>query len=170
MKLLTPLIIVLGLLAYFFRNKLKSVINKGEVHRFLKGHSLRDCDAFGCGSFHASRTGNRLHKGLDLKLNFGEPVKAPFDCYINRLGKPYANDNRYDLIEVIGVNKFKSYKAKLMYVSTHLSPNINKVYKQGEVIGYAQDISSKYGNGMVNHIHFELYNDKGTLTNPENYV
>lgn len=161
------ILLSLLILIYVFRSKIRAFLgSKEELQQFLHGHPLRGCDPFGCGHYGAPR-GHRTHKGLDIVKQPHEKVVAPFDCIINRIGKPYADDDRYFLVEVIGINKFKGYKAKLMYVTTPYSPSPTKIYRQNDFIGYAQNISAKYGLTMTNHIHFELYDHENTNINPQ---
>lgn len=171
--------LILGLLFVYlllrFLRKRFAVLRTilGETSNFIKLYKLRGADDYGSGAFGAPRSNHRTHNGLDLYMQSGDPVKAPFDCRIVRQGLAYAGNNEYRLIEVEGVNKFKGYKAKLMYVQTiQLVLDSRQIFKQGSTVGWAQDISKKYqrnGKVMRNHIHFELRKD-GNLINPEKYA
>lgn len=141
--------------------------NNSEKTNFLKGLKIRECDPRGCGHFHAPR-GNRLHNGIDVALKFGDPVYAPFNGYIKRDGVPYSSNNMgYKLIEFIGTHKFKDYSALIMYIDR--SAPLNKELKQGDLIGHAQDISTKY-EGITIHYHIEIRDPQGILINPEIYI
>lgn len=128
-----------------------------------KDNTLRNCDAYGCGHFGASR-GTRKHNGIDFKVHENEAIKAPFDCTILRYGYPYANDVTQQLIEIKGLGIYSEYTAKIMYIKpVHpFGTNIPK----GDTLCTAGNIASKHGNAMTNHVHFELYKN-GVLINPE---
>ncbi len=125
--------------------------------------AFRECDAWGCGHFGASR-GTHTHRGLDFAVEPNENIYAPFPCKVIRHGYPYANDLEYRLIEIQGTGAYKDYKAKLMYVKD--LPEVGSLFNEKDVICKADNISKKYSSSMVNHVHFELY-AKGSLINPE---
>ncbi len=124
---------------------------------------LRGCDAWGCGSFGSSR-GSLSHRGLDFDIPHGGDVFAPFPCKVVRHGYPYSDDLSFRLIEVVGIGAYKEYRAKLMYV-TELPP-VGSVFHEKQKMCVADNITRRYDDRMVNHVHFELYaNDE--LVNPE---
>ena len=128
-------------------------------------NQLRGCDAFGCGHFGAPR-GARSHKGVDFKVKENDSIKAPFDCKIIRYGFAYSGDQDQQLVEIEGLNQFTGYKAKIMYIKpTH---PVGTIIQNGTTICKAGNISNKYGSSMINHVHFELY-ENGLLINPEPY-
>lgn len=145
----------------------KSVIPAGETQNFLNGLPLRN-DNGGLGHYGAPRSGGRVHNGFDISVKPQEEVKAPFNCILSRVGYVYSSDLRWRLLECIGTDKFKGWKVKIMYADT-LSHNINKAFKQGEKIGFAQDISKKYAS-VTPHLHYEVFNPQGERINPANYV
>lgn len=138
------------------------------LSRFMKfsmlnfGSSLRGCDAWGCGSFGASRGGHK-HRGLDFKVEPDENIHAPFPCEVIRHGYPYP-DKSYRLIEIRGLDGYRDYTAKIMYVKD--LPAVGSTFLDKQVICKADHISKRYDSQMVNHVHFELY-AKGKLINPE---
>lgn len=133
----------------------------------LNGNSgIRKCDAFGCGHFGASR-GSRKHNGVDILTAENQEIKAPFDCKITRYGYPYANDLSYQLVEIQGLNAMSHFKAKLMYIKT-LHP-VGTALNKGDLLCAADNIAKKYGPGMGNHVHFELYQN-GKLIDPTPYL
>lgn len=168
-------LVIIGALILSFKDRIKALIplikedstKDLEETNFLKNVELRGIDGGGNGSFGASR-GTRTHKGLDVLAKKGDIVKAPFDCVINRLGFVYSGDYNYKLIEVTGTNVYKDYKCKIMYSVTNFSPS-KKEFKQGEKIGVAQDIAKKY-TSVKNHLHYEIYNPKGVLVNPQIFL
>lgn len=126
--------------------------------RLLKIHTLRE-DSSGSGRFGASR-GNRTHKGVDLEVTKGEEVYSPFSGVIVRTTRPYADDAKY---KGIVLKSDSGIEMKIFYMNPSVSSG--RVSK-GQVIGYAQAISEKYGGSMKDHIHVEI-RKKGILQNPE---
>ena len=86
---------------------------------------------------------------------------SPISGTISRYPIPYANDSSIKGIEI----KNSSYRVMLFYVENQL-PIGTKVTK-GQKIATAQNIAGKYGGGMINHVHLEVYDSKGVLLNPE---
>lgn len=162
-------LLLLPLLYFLFVRKTKvNRIILGEKINFLEDYKMRGCDDWGCGHYGAKRTnsnGSYNHRGVDLVFKPSMSIMAPFDCIIIRVGKPYANSN-YSLIEIKGVNEFKNFTAKCMYVTDFKEPS-NKIYKQGDFLCKCDNIALRYPN-ITNHMHFELYGS-GILVNPENY-
>lgn len=122
----------------------------------------RGCDPMGCGYFGASRNGH-THKGLDFTVREHQAVKAPFPCTIVRYGYPYADDYTQRLVEINGINAYSRYRAKIMYINGIYE--IGTTIQSGKTLCYAGNIAKKHGNGMTNHVHFELY-DNGKLIDP----
>lgn len=120
----------------------------------LAGNGVRGCDAFGCGNFGASR-GGRAHNGIDIIAAENQVIKAPFSCKILRYGYPYANDLSYRLVEIQGLNEFKDYTAKIMYIKK--LHDLGAIIKTGDPLCSADNIAKKYGSSMTNHVHFELF-------------
>lgn len=139
------------------------------MSRFMKfsmlnyKQGLRGCDAWGCGNYNAPR-GNHKHKGLDFKIAPNGVVYAPFPCKVIRHGFPYSDDYSFKLIEIQGLDGYKDYTAKLMYVKD--LPELGTIFKEKQEICKADDLSRRYDSKMTNHVHFELY-AKGVLLNPE---
>ena len=135
---------------------------------------LRGKDVFGSGAFRSSRSkhkGVKYHQGLDIKTNVDQPILAPFDLLFKRLAYPYLTSaGVVDKKWKGGLYKHEDGTLKIFY----MNPIINKLnFKQGDVLGYAQDIAGKYSSAnkkMINHIHLEMRDSKGKLLNPTNYV
>ncbi|WP_051269590.1 M23 family metallopeptidase [Flavobacterium suncheonense] len=122
----------------------------------------RGCDQdWGCGSYGATR-GNRTHNGLDIKAIPGQQIISPISGTVTRFPYPYGDDLRWTGIEI----KNSDYHVKIFY----LTPTVlqNAKVKQGQVIGRAQNIASKYSSSMTNHVHIEVRNAKTLeLINPD---
>jgi len=122
---------------------------------------FRGCDPMGCGTFGASR-GGRTHNGVDVTVTPGQNIVSPISGTVTRFPFPYGDDLSYKGIEI----KNSEYSVKIFYMSATVSANTKVT--AGQVIGKAQNIAAKYGNGMTNHVHFEVRDAKGNLLNPTN--
>jgi Peptidase family M23 len=122
---------------------------------------LRGCDTGGCGHFGASRSGGRTHKGIDILCIPNLEVFAPFDCLVERKVDPYG-DNKYDGLQLLNNLGFE---LKIMYFEP-LEGIVGHEVKQGEILGYCQDISKKYGSHVPPHLHIELKNTEGVRIDP----
>jgi murein DD-endopeptidase MepM/ murein hydrolase activator NlpD len=109
-------------------------------------------DPIGEGYWHAPR-GNRLHLGVDFLLpeGPGQPIVAPHEGIVVRYSFPYASDPQYSGLYIKG-HSVESYLWYLM-PSAHL---IGRQVAQGRIIGYAQDISKKYGVDCRPHVHWQI--------------
>ena len=127
------------------------------------GLGLRE-DTAGSGRFGASR-GNRKHEGIDLLCEPRQIVRATIPGKLIT-AYPYPDDWIYTGCRIWG----KDWMAKMFYFMPY-SHRINENVLAGEDIGIAQDISLKYGGGMLPHIHVALYKLNPTLlVNPEKYL
>ena len=135
---------------------------KGLVDNF----KIRGVDKFGSGKFGAQRrksTGEvYTHQGIDILTFPGQPIKAPFDLSFVRVANPYPNDKTLKG----GIWKSGNLEMKIFYLSPITG---KKSFRKGEIIGYAQNLNEKYGEGIGNHIHLEL-RENGIIINPEKYV
>jgi murein DD-endopeptidase MepM/ murein hydrolase activator NlpD len=121
-------------------------------------------DPGGDGHFGASR-GNRKHEGLDFLCAPGQIVRAVIPGKLVS-AYPYAGDVIFAGCRLWG----KDFMAKMFYFIPH-KHLINEDVLAGEEIGIAQDISAKYGGGMLPHLHVGLYKLNPTLlVNPEDYL
>ena len=109
-------------------------------------------DGVGAGYYHADR-GHRVHLGVDLLLpnGPGQPIIAPHPGIVVRYSFPYQGSTKFSGILLKG----KSATSKIWYIQPY--PDlIGKRVRQGQVIGIAQDISEKYGDGCLPHIHWQI--------------
>lgn len=137
------------------------LLNMKKLTGLVKNFKIRPLDKFGSGAFGASR-GNRKHQGIDIIVTENEPIKAPFDLSFKRVTQPYKDDNVYKG----GVYDSELGELKIFYMKPLTD---KKTYKQGDIIGFAQNIAKKYGPEMHPHIHIELRKN-GKLLNPTDYV
>lgn len=107
-------------------------------------------DALGLGHFGAPR-GDHTHQGLDLVARPGEPVRSPISGKFVRLGFAYPGESRFRLLVLEG----EGYLVKLFYVDP-LDFFPGEPIARGQVVGYAQDISQRYGPQMTPHVHIEV--------------
>ncbi len=119
---------------------------------------LRGKDPTGNGWYGAKR-GIRKHKGVDYISNVGDPVYACITGRV-RIGNVYKTTREFKLIEISGVE----YRVKQMYVTPLV--NNKDIVREGEIIGYSQNISEYHGGKMKNHVHVSLWKN-GLLTDPE---
>lgn len=109
-------------------------------------------DKLGDGHFGSSRSGgSRDHNGIDLVVTPGETIYSPIAGTVARYADPYG-DGRYSGVVV----QNEQYLVKLFY----MLPNQVKPGQQvarGQALGVAQKISTKYGAGMVDHVHVEVW-------------
>ncbi len=115
------------------------------------GKAIRN-DSKGQGHYGARR-GRRLHKGTDYLSGKGDPVFAPISGVIARRVQVYADDTRWVGVEITG----ERVTVKLFYVV--IAPfTVGTTVDCGDVIGVSQDISEKYGDEMLPHVHLEITN------------
>lgn len=158
MIIILTLIIVVIFLSIFY-----TIFKKYKVMNFYSEQNIRGCDEQGCGYFNAPRLHSGNHQGVDFVTNPNEQIPVPFDCIVERVAKPYADDNRLSGIYCKGINEHKFDDFKIFYIKPN-TKLIGKELKKGANIGTAQDITNKY-KGITNHIHLQTYRN-GTIINP----
>ena len=112
------------------------------------GKGIRS-DPMGDGRYGSSR-GNRKHRGTDYLCDPGQNIVAPISGIIARVAYPYA-DKSYSGVIIAG----KHMSIKLFYFEP-LEDFIGGEVDQGMAIGFAQDISKRYGSKMKPHVHLEI--------------
>lgn len=115
---------------------------------------IRD-DPAGSGEYEARRSGvDGAHQGIDLGAISGTNIYAPFSGKLKRDANPYPDDAQYFGILIVGTGIYKGYEMKIFYMVRTIQIGIQ--FSAGDKIGFAQDISRKWGGGMTDHIHTEL--------------
>ena len=123
-----------------------------KFHSIGKQNKIRS-DGYGNGRFGASRDqGKRQHEGIDLVVTPGESILSPITGKIVRYAYPYPDDPRYSGVHI----QNDEYLVKMFYLSPVLVKPGQQV-TQGQAIGTAQKISTKYGSGMIDHVHVEVW-------------
>jgi|WetSurMetagenome_2_1015567.scaffolds.fasta_scaffold510558_2 hypothetical protein len=146
------------------------VIMRKSIKNIIANFKIRGTDAFGSGAYGAARKKSNgteyKHQGLDIVAESGATVKAPFDLTFVRKAYPYSGDTNY----TGAVYNFDEGEIRIYYITPIIT---EKNFKQGEVIGTAQNISAKYSTStqkLTNHIHIEIRDKKGNLIDPNTYV
>lgn len=119
-----------------------------EQMRLLIFQEKRGCDNWGCGHFGASR-GKRKHIGQDLIVENEENVFSPIAGKITKLGICYEDDHSYRYVEITN----SKFVMRVLYVDPLVS--VGDWVKDGDYIGYAQDLTTRY-KGITPHIHVEI--------------
>jgi len=122
----------------------------------LPYRGTRDTDAYGSGTFLASRDGGeRAHRGRDYIAVPGDPIISPIDGKVTRLLVAYAGS------ELRGLElESDRIRAKLLYVDPAVEVGTKVV--RGQLIGVAQDVAAYWARKsprpgrMVNHVHLEV--------------
>lgn len=132
-----------------------------KFHSIGKQNKIRS-DGYGSGYFGASRDqGKRKHNGIDLVVTPGESILSPITGKILKYSYPYPGES------FSGVHiQNDEYLVKMWYLSPVLVKPGQQV-TQGQAIGVAQKISTKYGSGMIDHVHVEVWpNGLGKAIDP----
>jgi murein DD-endopeptidase MepM/ murein hydrolase activator NlpD len=154
---------LLGLLLWSTRAKGSTASNWASI---VHSPVLRS-DTQGDGSFGASRK-THTHQGVDIEVQEGQTIYAPFSSIVNRIAYPYASDLTWKGVELFGVNEWDGYRLKIFY----MVPNtllIGQSVMKGQPIGYAQAISKKYTPAMQDHVHVELWKGSAVI-DPTRYI
>lgn len=115
------------------------------------GQGVRS-DAMGDGHFGARRDGGRRrHNGTDFICDPGQDVVAPIGGKIVRTARPYADDPNYSGLVI------RSDRMTIRMFYLEPDPElIGMGVGEGDRIGIAQNIATKYGVGMIPHIHLQV--------------
>lgn len=143
--ILTGCLIVVPAIALAGRKRILSVVSSPV---------LRTNDPTGDGAYGASRGGGaRKHNGIDLIVSLGEPIYSPISGRIVKT-RPYADDHNFHGVRIYGKGKHEGMMVKIFYMKPVLT---SSEVREGEQIGQAQAISTKYTPSMKDHIHIEVY-------------
>lgn len=129
---------------------------------------IREKDDFGKGHFGASR-GLRKHNGVDLLIAPNEIISSPIDGVITKFGYPYRGNFKYRYIEITHKSGFRVRIHYAKLDQAHIGLDIHK----GNPIAIAQDIAGHYSKAkkkMLNHIHVEVWNEKGVRVDPTSWL
>lgn len=124
---------------------------------------IRGLDNHGSGEFGAPR-GDHTHRGVDFALLPDSKIEAVSDGIVTKVGYPYADDLHFRYVQItddLGLN------ARYFYVDP--SVNVGDHIEQGDVIGTAQSLNSRYP-GITPHIHFEVKDDRFVYLDPNVYL
>lgn len=138
----------------FFMSTVKSFGNIVRGKQIIRG-----CDPKGCGNFGADRSGHQ-HQGIDIVVNPGDDVLSPINGSVTRFPFPYPDNLTYTGIEI----KNAQFSVKMFYLTPFVT--IGKKVIIGEKIGTAQNLKTKFGPQMTNHVHIEVRDKNNTLINP----
>lgn len=117
---------------------------------------IRGQDRWGHGGYGRPR-GTKVHHGVDFVIDPNNNIYFPFQYgFIERIAKPYAQDDRYSGVLLNGRDGDTEYIAKIFYFQPEL--DLIKHYvgvRQGYIIGESQDLNERYP-GITNHIHMQV--------------
>ncbi len=125
------------------------------------GRGIRS-DSWGDGHYGASR-GTRKHEGTDYLCVPGQNIIAPIIGQLTRTVFVYKDDLDWMGCEIVGDN----CRLYIFYMVPE-STRIMSFVQAGDLIGVAQDISKKYNDKMMPHVHlqFEAFNPELLIQMP----
>jgi hypothetical protein len=122
------------------------------------GHEVRQTDAYGCGSFGASRDGGaRRHEGVDFMADPGQRLVAPISGYVTKIGFAYPGDSALRFVEI--ANPALHYAARVFYIDPTVK--VGQAVHVGQPIGIHHTLERKYPGGMTDHVHLEVIDTHG---------
>lgn len=107
------------------------------------------CDSKGDGSFRSSRSGNRLHQGLDLLAPAGAPVLAARSGIVT---KTAVNKGMGCFVIIRHSQNLSTIYAHLLKI--HVKENT--FIRQGQVIGQVGKTGNARHPNIQPHLHFEV--------------
>lgn len=137
------------------------------VRRILRPRGI---DAWGDGSFKASRGGGkREHKGIDYESEPNDAVYSPVAGTVSKLGYPYQpSPDDQITYRYVEISDSDGTRHRVFYVDPSVGMGVE--VDTDTVIGLAQDIAAKYSTPdrvMKCHVHYECIDKSGNLLNPE---
>jgi murein DD-endopeptidase MepM/ murein hydrolase activator NlpD len=119
-------------------------------------------DSEGNGNF-GSRRGGRPHNGTDFAAMPGMHVLSPVAGIVTKIGYPYADDLSYRYVEITTPDELRH---RFFYVAplTHIKPGAG--VDMHDTIGIVQNVSARYSDKMIPHVHYEIKKPDGSFINP----
>ena len=115
--------------------------------------------------------GARNHKGCDVPVPLGTPVKASFDGNVNFAGATtygHGFGGYGNAVLIDHGNGWQTLYAHMDRINTNI--NKGKKVKQGDIVGYAGNtVGPNHKTSGIVHLHFELRHN-GKAVDPENYI
>lgn len=105
--------------------------------------------------------GKREHRGTDIKLEIGDPIRACFDGKVRVVMNPRQTGGYGNLIVVRHANGLETYYAHLSSVKV----KTGEIVKAGEIIG----LGGNTGRSTGAHLHFEI-RYQGFAFDPERII
>ncbi|WP_299077891.1 M23 family metallopeptidase [uncultured Paraglaciecola sp.] len=130
---------------------------------------LRGVDAYGNGAFGAPRNGSHpTHRGVDYAAAAGSQVLSPVKGRVTKHGYPYADALEFRYLEITdgALNRHRFFYTNPMV-------EVGELVHEGDIIASVQNISGRYKsskkNPMVNHVHYEIIDERGIYLNPDEF-
>ena len=114
------------------------------------GRNTIRVDSQGDGIFGASR-GVRIHTGIDWKCNPNQDIHSMLNGRVVRIFTVYPGEN-WQGVEIASPDLI----CRILYVVPDESL-VGQEVRAGDIIGAAQDISQRYGRGMLSYVHAEIF-------------
>lgn len=119
-------------------------------------------DSEGSGHFGSSR-GGRPHNGTDFAAVPGQQLISPVSGKVTKIGYPYGDDLSYRYIEITTEDKLRH---RFFYVSPIFWVQVGVDIACGQTIGTVQNVSARYSNKMMPHVHYEIKKPDNSFINP----
>ncbi len=128
----------------------------------------RGSDSWGDGGYGAPR-GHKKHRGIDYAAEEGSYILSPCIGTVTKLGWAYKEDPHWRYVEITDL---AGKRHRVFYITplVHEGAAVTILHS----IGIVQNISLKYLqqdptiSPMVNHVHYEIWEDGATI-NPEHH-
>lgn len=134
-------------------------VASGAPYAFLAPtKAKRGRDAAGCGGFQCPREG-RAHQSIDYLVDPGQPVPAPINGVVSRIGKVFAHS---DLQYVEITTSDGAVRCRSLYLTPTVK--LHTIVVIGDLIGVAGDVRLAYRGvvGMEPHLHEDCRLADGT--------
>lgn len=101
------------------------------------------------------RRGSRMHSGVDLSLQNGDPIATVYNGVVTKASSYYAYGNLVIIDHGLGIETYYAHLSKM-----HVK--VGDTVATGQIIG----LGGRTGRATGNHLHFEIRED-GKAYNPE---